>query len=116
MTVIVSSPNIAVAFNGKLLEKDTVMDEEGNVVTVHRFATETLTAARAVGMAVGRFGVWDVPQSPRMKGMFLRAYVDQTSEVQTLLILVWCHVVEAFFERGFIFFNSHAIDTGKGSL
>ena len=71
--MVVSSPKIIAAFNGKLLEKTSIVDEEGLDTTVYGFATETLTAARAVGLAVGRFGEWDVPQSPRVKGMFLRA-------------------------------------------
>lgn len=41
--------------------------------TRYRFSTETLTAARAVGLAVGRFAKWDVPQAPRVKGLVLRA-------------------------------------------
>lgn len=41
--------------------------------TRYRFSTETLTAARAVGLVVGRFAKWDVPQAPRVKGLVLRA-------------------------------------------
>lgn len=73
VTVAVRSPKISAAFNGKLLDTVTAADEEGNRTASYRFATETLTAARAVGLAVGRFGAWDVPQSPRVRGLFLRA-------------------------------------------
>eukprot|EP00904_Undaria_pinnatifida_P011037 jgi/Undpi1/7063/HiC_scaffold_21.g09537.m1 len=69
VTVTVPSPKITAAFNGKLLETKSTADDDGVRSTRHRFATETLTAARAVGLAVGRFAAWDVPQSPRVKGL-----------------------------------------------
>lgn len=73
VSVTVSSPKITAAFNGKLIESTTLTDDVGNRSTHYRFLTETLTAARAVGLAVGRFAAWDVPQSPRVKGMVLKA-------------------------------------------
>ncbi|CAM9321278.1 unnamed protein product [Ectocarpus fasciculatus] len=93
VTVRVASPKITAAFNGRLLESITLDDDDdddgdagvnggvdgmadGNRTsysTCYRFSTETLTAARAVGLAVGRFAAWDVPQSPRVKGLVLRA-------------------------------------------
>lgn len=73
VTVTVPSPKIQAAFNGKMLETNPIPDEDGVRWTRYRFATETLTAARAVGLAVGRFAAWDVPQSPRVKGLVPRA-------------------------------------------
>eukprot|EP00752_Nemacystus_decipiens_P001742 g1685.t1 len=101
VSVRVMSPKITAAFNGRLLEttdldlqddtlEEVAADGAGNgngysnaisgaaesrtrCTTRYRFSTETLTAARAVGLAVGRFATWDVPQAPRVKGLVLRA-------------------------------------------
>lgn len=66
LTIAVRSSKITAAFNGKLVDTQTRLNDQGEKVGVsYRFVTEALTAARAVGIVVGKFGTWDVPQSPR---------------------------------------------------
>lgn len=80
VTVKVQSTKITAAFNGKLVDTTTVTNEEnGSRTKRYRFVTETLTGARAVGLAVGRFGSWEMPQSPRVKGMALRPVLSGSS-------------------------------------
>lgn len=66
VTLAVKSSKITAAFNGKLVDTTATIDDDGEKTGVsYRFVTEALTAARAVGMVVGKFGAWDVAQSPR---------------------------------------------------